>query len=325
MSLCIDLLGWNSIPKYTGVLYRKESFVACLTNEFKMCDLLLYWLYRPLIKKSCIIVSKKEYDSQLIFRNLDTIITEGDNYDKVLKYVRDGKYKIVIVSPNIDYLSLCMALGWGCRTMNFNVDTKRLEFSAFHPSSRGGLSELSNNKGVIKERTKTGNIIGLSMYIFILLLFLASAIVFIIGGKIGKSPASTLFHIILSLYGFYLQTKNDTTVNCIGLCIIYQHIFVIYMGFPRVPEASIISGALLGLITGIDKKDISIYIPLLYSFLTKVPRYAVTAKDQITVIIMVIVLSVIIKKVSAKEVITCKQTKPKGVQSTKKANIIQIL
>ena len=67
---------------------------------------------------------------------------------------------------------------------------------------------------------------------------------------------------------------------------------------PRIPEASIIAGALLGFIVGIDKRDSSIYIPLLYSFLSKIPTYSVTVKDQIRVILSVIILSLIIKKYS---------------------------
>jgi hypothetical protein len=68
------------------------------------------------------------------------------------------------------------------------------------------------------------------------------------------------------------------------------------MKYPRAPEAVIILGALSGVLLGIKNKNACVYMPLIYSFLSKVPVYVTDLTGQIRVIIMTIILSIVIGK-----------------------------
>lgn len=102
-----------------------------------------------------------------------------------------------------------------------------------------------------------------------------------------------IFHILVSLFGLSLQFSSNIFINIIGIVIIYQHLFVLYMGYKRVPEFMIIIGVFIGIIVGIQNKNRLIYIPLLYSFLSKVPVYVTDINGQIRVIFLTIILSII--------------------------------
>ena len=105
-----------------------------------------------------------------------------------------------------------------------------------------------------------------------------------------------LFHILVSLFGLSLQFSSNIIINIIGIVIIYQHLLVLYMGCKRVPEFLIILGAFMGVIIGIQDKNILIYVPLLYSFLSKVPVYVNDIKGQIRVVLFTVIISVFINE-----------------------------
>jgi hypothetical protein len=100
--------------------------------------------------------------------------------------------------------------------------------------------------------------------------------------------------ILISTYGFLLQLHTNILIKIVGFMIIYQHIFVKYMEYPRVPETVIILGALSGVLIGVKNKNPYVYIPLIYSFLSKVPVYVTDLTGQFRVIIITIVLSIVL-------------------------------
>jgi hypothetical protein len=73
------------------------------------------------------------------------------------------------------------------------------------------------------------------------------------------------------------------------------------MNYPRAPEAIIILGALLGALLGIKNKNAYVYMPLIYSFLSKVPVYVTDLTGQFRVIIMSIILSIVIGEYTSKQ------------------------
>jgi hypothetical protein len=99
-----------------------------------------------------------------------------------------------------------------------------------------------------------------------------------------------LFHFILCLYGLFLVAEFPKwpILQLVGVIIIYQHLYVLYLGFPRIPIPIITAGGLLGVVTGLEANNWKAYAPLLYSFLSKIPTYAVTLSDHLRVIAMVI-------------------------------------
>ena len=99
-----------------------------------------------------------------------------------------------------------------------------------------------------------------------------------------------LFHFILCLYGLFLVAgfPKWPFLQLVGVVIIYQHLYVIYMGFPRIPTPIIVTGGFFGVITGLKAGDWMAYAPILYSFLSKIPTYAVTLSDHTRVVTIVI-------------------------------------
>jgi hypothetical protein len=130
------------------------------------------------------------------------------------------------------------------------------------------------------------------------ILFIISLISWIIIMKIHKIG---LADILISAYGFLLQLHPNILIKIIGFSIVYQHIFVKYMNYPRVPEAVIILGALSGVLLGVKNKNAYVYMPLIYSFLSKVPVYVTDITGQFRVIIMTIILSIVIGEYTSKQ------------------------
>jgi len=94
-----------------------------------------------------------------------------------------------------------------------------------------------------------------------------------------------------------------------GIFIIYQHLFVIYIGCKRVPELVIILGALTGIIIGIQNKNALVYIPFIYSFLSKVPVYVTNVFGQIRTIFLTVIISIILEELLSPNKINNKRKK----------------
>jgi hypothetical protein len=108
------------------------------------------------------------------------------------------------------------------------------------------------------------------------------------------STSTNIVHVLLSLYGVYLQSYCDLFLKVIGICIIYQHLVYPYFVVPRIPKEVLIIGALIGTVLGFVYGDKMLSMPLLYSFLSKVPTYAVTGSDQVRVILAVVFIQVLV-------------------------------
>jgi hypothetical protein len=237
--------------------------------------------------------------------------------------VRKNRYKALIIAPTgkdkevrpwkSGYYNIAKNLGWGFRVVGFDFNIRRMIIGSY---VKPGMS-LNKTQKILQ--SQMGDIVPLriknspvpirkhdpkkvffldkkAFFIPIILLITLIILILVSRKKSNRGIVETIFHILISLYGLYLQTNDDVVINCAGLSIIYQHIFVIYMGLPRLKESVIFTGALLGVIIGITKNEKSVYIPFLYSLLSKIPNYAKTLPEQCRVIATVIVISIIINK-----------------------------
>jgi hypothetical protein len=244
---------------------------------------------------------------------------------RIVDEARKKRYLAIIIAPTgkdkearpwkSGYYYIGKELGWGFRVVGFDFSTRRLKIG---PYVSPGL-ELHETQKILQSHM--GDIVPLyiknspvpirdhnhkdvyflelqSILVPVGLIIASIILVMSLRKKAGRGVGDTIFHILVSLYGLYLQTNEDVVVNTAGLIIIYQHILVIYMNLPRLPESVIFTGALLGVIVGIHKNDSSVYIPFLYSMLSKVPTYAKTIPEQCRVIATVIVISIILKRIS---------------------------
>lgn len=67
-----------------------------------------------------------------------------------------------------------------------------------------------------------------------------------------------------------------------------------FFEYPSLPKPVITSGAFVGFIIGIVTNDYTIYVPFLYSFLSKVPYYATNITEQVRVILLTAIILMII-------------------------------
>jgi len=249
---------------------------------------------------------------------------ESQNYvNHVVDQVKINKYKILIIAPTgknekrpwkSGYYYIGKKLGWGYRVVGFDFEIKRLKMGPLVPHGEsldvtqrilkkhmGDIVPLRVENSLVPIRAHNQSAVNFvnktSALVPIGLLIVSLFLVFFLRKYTGATNTrSTIFHVVVSLYGLYLQSNNDIVINCIGLSIIYQHIFVIYLGFPGVPENVIIAGALLGVLAGVNKNERDVYIPLLYSLLSKIPCYAKSVQDQCRVMVSVVILTVLFQR-----------------------------
>ena len=288
--------------------------------------------------RTCLVMAGKDnrlFDRQpwkFILSKINIILLEDKRWEKpqgivkrIVDEVRKKRYRTIILAPSgkdkeakpwkSGYYYIGKELGWGYRALGFDFSTRRLKVGPYVSpgqeldetqkilqSHMGDIVPLNikNSSVPIRDHNhKDVYFVKLQSILIPLGLILASIIIVIsLRKKAGRSFGDSIFHILVSLYGLYLQTNDDVVINIVGLIIIYQHILVIYMNLPRLPESVIFTGALLGVIVGIHKNDSSVYTPLLYSMLSKVPTYAKTIPEFCRVIATVIVISIILKRIS---------------------------
>lgn len=296
----------------------------------------LFFQCNPCLKHSCLVMAGKDnplFDTQpykWVLSRINIILLgdkrweESQNYvNHIVDQVKINKYKMLIIAPTgknekrpwkSGYYYIGKKLGWGYRVVGFDFEIKRLKMGPLVPNGKslnitqqilkkhmGDIVPLRVKNSLVPIRShKQSNVNFVnktSVLIPISLLIVSLFLVFFLRKYTGATTIwSTIFHVVVSLYGLYLQSNNDIVINCIGLSIIYQHIFVIYLGFPSVPENVIIAGALLGFLTGVNNNERSVYIPLLYSLLSKIPYYAKSIQDQCRVIVSVVILAVVFQR-----------------------------
>ena len=224
------------------------------------------------------------------------------------------KYNICILAPSgkdkeplpwkTGYYYIAKSLGWDLRVVGFDFESKRLKIgniiSSSYPIEKSQDFLQKEMEDIVPMRPENSwtpirqhdkkkiSFINLDLTMIFFFLVLITWIV------IMKIYKISFFHIFLSAYGFLLQLHSNILIKIIGLLIIYQHIFVEYMCYPRVPKPVIILGALTGVLIGCQYKNSYIYIPLLYSFLSKVPVYVTDFTDQFRVILLTIIISIVL-------------------------------
>ena len=253
--------------------------------------------------------------------------TPQGSVQSIVDEVRRKRYRAVILAPTgkdkevrpwkSGYYHIGKKLGWGFRVVGFDFSTRNLKIGAYVKPGRqleetqnilqshmGDIVPLRIKNSPVPIRDHDPNdvffIDKVSLLVPITLLVISVILVISLRKENNRSVVDTLFHILLSLYGLYLQTNDDIFINCAGLSIIYQHIPVIYMGFPRLPKSVVFTGGLMGVIIGISKGESDIYIPFLYSMLSKVPTDAKTLPEQCRVISTVAVISIVLDKLIIK-------------------------
>jgi hypothetical protein len=293
----------------------------------------------PFLKNSCLVMAGKDnplFGNQpykYVLSHINIILLGDKRWKKSQGYVKKiaeevvkKKYKVLVIAPSgkdqeprewkSGYYNIGQELGWGFRVVGFDFETHRLKVGPYVETGKSYLETqkvlqvhmgdivplyLTNSYVKIKDHN-TKNVCLIekkSILIPLSILISAIAIPIVLRKEAGKSVGDTIFHIMISLYGLYLQTHKDIVINFAGLCIIYEHIPVIYMGLPRASESVIKAGSFMCFIIGLKNNQKEVYIPFLYSFLSKVPTYAKTPRDQAKVIAAVAIISSVIKKVNA--------------------------
>ena len=265
-----------------------------------------------LSKVNLILLSKERWNS-------------SQNYvKKIVDEVIIKKYKYLILAPSgkdkqalpwkRGYYYIAKNLGWDFRVVGFDFESKRLKIGSLiklvdNPQKEieillqkemGDIVPLRTKNSFVAIRDHNNKNISFidrnALLIPSFILITCITIIFYLRSKANKTITQTIFHLLLSLYGLVLLFNDDITINLIGLSIIYQHLAVIYLQFPRIPKDVIITGAFVGVIIGISKNNKMLYVPLLYSFFSKVPSYATNSKEQYRAISLVIICSIIVQK-----------------------------
>jgi hypothetical protein len=241
--------------------------------------------------------------------------------EKIVDIIKKKKYNICILAPSgkdkqplpwkSGYYYIAKSLGWDLRVVGFDFEKKRLKVGniisssyemeiaqAFLQKEMEDIVPLRPQNSWTPVRHYDKKKLSFIQIDGILILFIISLISWIIIMKIHKIG---FVDILISAYGFLLQLHPNIIIKIIGFSIVYQHIFVKYMKYPRAPEAVIILGALSGALIGIKNKNVYVYMPLIYSFLSKVPVYVTDTTGQIRVIIMSIILSIVVGEYTSKQ------------------------
>jgi hypothetical protein len=314
--------GWNPIIQ-TKSLFT-TNWVGCLSDRASLHEFFLWLLYIKIhedLSRTCLLIEDNpkfdKFPYKQILDSINVIIlsdkrwkTKQGYVEKIVDIIKKKKYNICVLAPSDKdktplpcYYYIAKSLGWDLRVVGFDFETKRLKLGNIISSSHEieiaqeflqkemeDIVPLHPQKSVRHYDQKKLSFVKIDS---ILILFIISLISWIIIMKILKIG---FVDILISAYGFLLQLHSNIIIKIIGFSIVYQHIFVKYMKYPRAPEAVIILGALSGVLLGIKNKNACVYMPLIYSFLSKVPVYVTDLTGQIRVIIMTIILSIVIGK-----------------------------
>lgn len=322
----IRYLGWNPIIQKKTQL--STNWVGCLSHTAGNHEFFLWLLYMNSEKrfdKTCLLMADNPKFNKFPYKNIldsaNVIRLSGKRWkksqgyvQKIVDIIKTKGYNSCILAPSgkdkeplpwkTGYYYIAKSLGWNLRTVGFDFEKKRLKIGSCFPSTlpihtvqsflQTEMADIvplrpKNSYTPIRKHNKNNiSFININYHIILLLVTSILFIILLMKNKVG------CFHIIVSLFGIYLLFNSNIILKIVGVCIIYQHLFVLYLKFPRVPEYIIILGALCGLLLGVKKNNAYVYIPLLYSFLSKVPVYVSDIKGQIRVTLMTIIIALII-------------------------------
>ena len=327
--------GWNPIIQ-TKSLFT-TNWVGCLSHTAGVHEFFLWLLYiknHQDLSRACLLMAdnpkfekfpyKQILDSVNVIRLSDKRWKTKQGYvEKIVDIIKKKKYNICILAPSgkdkqplpwkSGYYHIAKSLGWDLRVVGFDFETKRLKIGiiisssyeieivqAFLQKEMEDIVPLRPQNSWTAVRHYDKKKLSFIKIDGIPILFIICLISWIIIMKIKKIGFAD---ILISAYGFLLQLHPNILIKIIGFSIVYQHIFVKYMNYPRVPEAVIILGALSGVLLGVKNKNAYVYMPLIYSFLSKVPVYVTDITGQFRVIIMTIILSVVIGEYTSKQTV----------------------
>jgi hypothetical protein len=332
--------GWNPIIQ-TKSLFT-NNWVGCLSHTAGPHEFFLWLLYiknHEDLSRTCLLMAdnpkfekfpyKQILDSVNVIRLSDKRWKTKQGYvEKIVDIIKKKKYNICVLAPSgkdkqplpwkTGYYYIAKSLGWDLRVVGFDFETKRLKVGniissayeiaiaqEFLQKEMEDIVPLRPQNSWTAVRNYDKKKLSFIKIDPILTLFIISLISWIIIMKIYKIG---FVDILISTYGFLLQLYPNILIKIIGFSIIYQHIFVKYMEYSRAPETIIILGALSGVLIGVKNKNAYVYIPLIYSFLSKVPVYVTDLRGQFRVIIMTVILSIVLGEYTSKHVRIAKKS-----------------
>ena len=252
-----DLTGWNPILQYKGEHPLKKPFVACLSHTSAIHEFPLFYWYsqnEKFLKNACIIMaSSGRFHNEIMmdiqpFKWLATKVNiiylpvskkRNGSVDRIVSLIKKGNYSCVIIDPGgkdtdavpwrTGYYYIGKKLGWNYRVVGTDFETKRFKIGPIVP---GGLP-LETTQSLLQEQM--GDIV--PMYPKNSLVPIRphdrQMISFINPGGLIFPALWTIIAILLlyhytrrkipmALYGLYLQTNVDPTVNLLGMVFIWR-------------------------------------------------------------------------------------------------------
>lgn len=325
--------GWNPIIQIKSPF--TTNWVGCLSHTAGSHEFFLWLLYiknHEDLSRTCLLMAdnpkfekfpfKQVLDGVNVIRLSDKRWKTKQGYvEKIVDIIKKKKYNICVLAPSgkdktplpwkSGYYYIAKSLGWDLRVVGFDFETKRLKVGniisssheieitqAFLQKEMEDIVPLRPQNSWTPVRHYDKKKLSFVKIDSILILFIISLISWII---IMKTHQIGFVDILISAYGFLLQLHPNIIIKIIGFSIVYQHVFVKYMKYQRAPEAVIILGALSGVLLGVKNKNACVYMPLIYSFLSKVPVYVTDVTGQIRVIIMTIILSIVVGEYTSKQ------------------------
>ena len=316
--------GWNPIIQTKSPF--TTNWVGCLSHTAGLHEFFLWLLYiknHEDLSRACLLMAdhpkfetfpyKQILDSVNVIRLSNKRLKTNQGYvEKIVDIIKKKKYNICILAPSgieqearpwkSGYYYIAKSLGWDLGVVGFDFETKRLKVGniisseceieiaqAFLQKEMEDIVPLRPQNSWTPVRHYDKKNLSFVKIDGILILFIISLISWIVIMKIHKIGFAD---ILLSVYGFLLQLHPNIIIKLGGFSIVYHHIFAKYMNYPRAPEAVTILGILYGVLIGVKDKNAYIYMPLIYSLLSKIPVYVTDISGQLRVIIMTIILSI---------------------------------
>ena len=322
----LRVIGWNPIIQYKTPI--TDKWVGCLSHTAGSHEFFLWLLYmknNSIFNRSCLLMADnpkfEKFPYKQILDGANVIRLSADRWtkkqgyvSKIVDIINKKRYNICILAPSgkdkeplpwkTGYYHIAKSLGWDLRVVGFDFEVKRLKVGisissdfpidvvqSFLQTEMADIVPLRPKNSWTTIRPYNKNKLS---FVNINILFPFFIIGLLIWFILMKNYNIGLFHILVSIYGFFLQLHSNIFVKIVGYMIIYQHIFVIYLGYPRIPEIIIILGALSGLLIGIKNENALVYIPLIYSFRSNIPVYVTDLYGQFRVILLTIIISICI-------------------------------
>jgi len=252
-----DLTGWNPILQYKDEHPLKTPFVGCLSHTSAIHEFPLFYWYsqnEKFLKNACIIAADRarfHNPAMMDIQPIKWLLTKVNiiflptskkakgSVDRIVRLIKKGNYSCVVIDPggsDIDvlpwrtgYYYIGQKLGWNYRVVGLDFETKRFKIGPIVP---GGLplettqSLLQEHMGDIVPIIPKNSIVPIRPHdsqmrgfinpggLILPTLWIVIAMLLLYHYTRRKMP--------MALYGFYLQTNEDPTVNLLGMVFIWR-------------------------------------------------------------------------------------------------------